>query len=238
MEFIKAFKTSFGIFFKDKKIILFSLVPVFIGIALYYFIGNWFISEALLLSKTWVASKIQIGFLGKIIYYLLVGVMTVATYFIVNWTFVLFVSLIASPFNDIISERAEKALLNKPPLEMDESFSLMLKKITFIIFNELKKISLILFLTFVALVLGFIPFLSPLSIIVSAFLLAVGFIDYSWSRHDLKFRDCIKLARKSFISYSLSGGIFLVLIAIPVLNLFILPFAVVYYTVLFTKKEL
>lgn len=232
-----SFGVSFSIMMKDKVIILFSLAPILVGVLLYYFLGQLIFTDFLDWINGLVVSKVSSEGLGKIIGYLITATLSVVMYFAVSWTFVMIVSLIASPFNDIISNRTEKSLLGEVPESIDKSLSRLIKRIGFTLINELKKISFILTMTIIALVLNFIPVLAPVSFILSALLLATSFIDYSWSRKDKKFGECLIDIRKSFISYTISGSIFIGLIAIPLVNLITLPFAVVYFTVLQTKNE-
>src|SRR5690606_24907233 len=124
-------------------------------------------------------------------------------------------------------------ILGKSEQDVSESFAQMFGRIFRILWNESKKILFIVALSMVGFLLSFIPFLVPVSVIISATLLAIGFLDYSWSRHDMKLGECISDLRASFMSYVLGGIVFLFLIAVPVLNLFLLPYAVVYFTVLY-----
>jgi CysZ protein len=234
---LSSFSESLSIMMKDKIIILFSLVPVLVGVLLYYLLGNLIFTDFLDWINAMVVTKISSNGLGKFIGYLITATLSVVMYFVVSWTFVLIVSLIASPFNDIISNRAEKKLLGEVPESIDKSFSRLMKRIGFTLINEIKKISFILAMTFLALMLNFVPILAPVSFVLSALLLSIGFVDYTWSRKDKKFVECLSDIRKTFLGYTISGSIFMVLIAIPVVNLLTLPFAVVYYTVLQVKNE-
>lgn len=235
---VSSFTSSFEILRKDKIILLFSLVPVIIGIVLYYFLGQLIFTDFLDWMNSWIGSKTSSNGLGTMLSWIITATLSVVMYFIVSWTFVLIVSLIACPFNDIISNRTEKILEGKRPEALDKSIGRLLKRFTFTIFNELKKISFIIFMTCIALVMNFIPVLTPVSFILSALLFAVGFVDYSWSRHDLQFKECVGNMRKSFLGYTISGAIFMGIVAIPVVNLIALPFAVIYYTVFYTKTNL
>lgn len=235
---VSSFTASLDILRKDKIILLFSLVPIIIGIVLYYFLGQLIFTDFLDWINSLVGGKVSSNGLGSFLSWIITATLTVVMYFIVSWSFVLIVSLIASPFNDIISNRTEKILEGKRPESLDKSIGRLLKRFAFTIFNELKKISFILFMTCVAVAINFIPVLVPVSFILSALLFAVGFVDYSWSRHDLHFKACLENMRKSFLGYTISGCIFMGIVAIPVVNLVALPFAVIYYTVFYTKTNL
>lgn len=234
---VSSFGEAFSVLKRDKIIAVISMVPIIIGVVLYYFLGQLIFTDLLDWINAYVNSKISSDGLGKVIGWVIAGVLTAVMYFVVSWTFVLIVSLIASPFNDIISNRTEKLIKGQVPESLDKSFGRLMKRLAFTLINELKKISFILFMTVVAVVLNFIPILTPVSFLLSALLLAVGFVDYSWSRHELEFRGCLDSVRKSFLGFAISGSIFMGLIAIPIVNLFTLPYAVIYYTIFFNRNN-
>lgn len=237
MNFIKAFSQSLSVMKNDKWIVLLSSIPVLIGAGLYYWLGAWMYGDVLNWGNDWVKEAISNDTWGNVITWLIGIVMTVVLYFVISWTFILIISIIASPFNDVISSRVERAILGQDKQEISSSFTQMFSRILRILWNESKKIVFIIFLSFLGFLFSLIPFLVPLSVLISSVLLAVGFLDYSWSRHDLNFSQCTSNVRANFLSYGLGGLAFLFMIAVPVLNLFLLPFAVVYFTVLFADGQ-
>ena len=156
----------------------------------------------------------------------------------VNWTFVLVVSIISSPFNDFISERVEKKI-NKG-LEDGTDFSLksLMKNAFKVLFNEIRKVSFIILISIFVILIDFlIPFLAPIGLILSSFLMSSQLLDYSWSRHNFRLRKCLSNLKEDWLLYSISGFIFMFLFTIPVLNLLFLPIGVIYYTVIFSRKN-
>lgn len=237
MNIMSSLGEAFGVFKKDKWITIFSLVPVLIGGAIYTFLGSWLYGDVLEMGKAYIEKTVSTGGWSQFFFWLLAGILTIGFYFLLSWTFVLVVSGFAAPFNDIISNRVERSLLGQEPEDIGKSFSRLSSRLVFTLVNELKKISFILILNILAFALSFIGILAPVSVLISALLMAVGFLDYSWSRRDMSFRECLGDVRTSFFSYGVMGGVFLVLITIPILNLFALPYGVVYFTVLHVKKN-
>ena len=227
-------KEAIVIFRKDKWTLLLSMAPIIIGILIYIFLGKWIYGDVFNWGKSLIESKVEGGWLNALSG-IIVLALSIIFYFLINWTFVLVVSFFAAPFNDMISRRVEKIVNGQTPPELSESFNIMLKRLGITLLNEAKKIAFLLFLSLAGFALSF--FLPPVSFVVSSLLYALNFVDYSWGRHDLHFRSCLKDTKDSFIPYSITGAGFLVLVAIPVLNLFILPYSTVYYTVLFTKRQ-
>ena len=223
--------------FKDKWIFALSMIPVLIGSVLYYFLGYWLYSDVLTRSKEWLSGYLSNTMGIEALYWLIVALTTVTLFFVINFTFILLVSLIASPFNDMISSRTEKLLIGKTTEDFEKSFLATFKRYASILFNEVKKIVFILILTIFSLFIGLIPGGQIGTIIISAILISIQFLDYSWSRKELTLGGCIKDLYKNFISYFLSGSLMLVLIGVPIINLFALPFGVVFLTVVFVERR-
>ena len=118
---------------------------------------------------------------------------------------------------------------------MPSYFSVM--KILKIIYNELKKFVLILFLTLVAILLSIVPIFYPIALLIYATLLAAQFLDYSWSRYDYSPSECIKNIFSSLLTYSIAGAIFLALVSVPFVNAMVPAIATSYFTVLWIKKN-
>lgn len=237
MNIMSSLGEALGVFKKDKWVVIFSMVPVLIGATIYTWLGSWLYGDVLNMGKDYIEKTVSTGGWSQFFFWLLAGILTIGFYFLLSWTFVLVVSGLAAPFNDIISNRVERILLGQTPEDVSKSFDRLSSRLIFTLLNELKKISFIVILNILAFALSFIGILAPVSVLISALLMAVGFLDYSWSRRDMSFRECLSDVRSSFFSYGLMGGIFLVLITVPVLNLFILPYGVVYFTVLYVKKS-
>ncbi len=237
MNIVSAVSESLSVYRKDKWIVLFSMVPIIIGAVLYTWLGSWFFTDLLNMGKAQIEQYVSSGGWSQFFFWLLAGILTIGFYFLLSWTFVLVVSGLASPFNDIISNRVERVIRGQAPEEVSQSFSRLMKRLAHTLVNELKKIIFILVLNILAFALSFMAILAPVSVLISALLMAVGFLDYSWSRKDLKFGECLTDLRTGFFSYGIMGGAFLVLITIPVVNLFALPFGVVYFTVLHVRKS-
>ena len=101
----------------------------------------------------------------------------------------------------------------------------------------MKKVILIFIFTLLAFVFSYIPFLTPISLIITAWLLAAQFVDYNWSRHELPSKLCVRDVKKNMIPYGLSGAFFFFLVSIPGLNLIVPPLATSYYTVYWVRKN-
>jgi len=232
---IPSFSKAFYYLKSDRPTLILSFFPPTVGVILYLLFGKWFFSFTTEYGQRWIKVLTGDGAFGAFFYYLFVTLLTVALFFIVNWTFVLVVSLIASPFNDAISARIEKLEQGKKPDSLEKTFKRMLSYGFFVVINEAKKISFVLGLTLLSLIFHFFPLFSPLSFIISALLLAVQFLDYNWVRHDQKFHDCFVELKQNFLTYLIPGSAVLLLMAIPVINLLAIPFSVIYFSLLWVQ---
>lgn len=232
----RAIKESLSILRKDKYILMFSLTPFVIGCICYYFLGMWVFTELLPSLQKQIESYLSFDG-GSSFSYILGFFVTIALFLITNWTFLLFVSLLSSPFHDIISSRVEKLITEEKPDDVVNSIKEACKKVWNTIMNEFKKICLIFAISMLAFILSFIPILAPLSILLTVTLFSISFIDYSWSRHELSTKECIRDYKKSFFSYTITGSTLFLFASIPIVNIMMLPFSVICFTILFIEKR-
>ncbi len=110
-------------------------------------------------------------------------------------------------------------------------------RIVKIVLNEIKKFVFVISISSFSFLMSFIPFLVPVSIGLTSILLSISFIDYSWSRDGLSFRHCVKDVKRSFFGYMISGFIFMFLLSVPIVNLLVLPLAVIYFTIFYIERN-
>ncbi|MBT7766414.1 MAG: hypothetical protein HN730_04615 [Bdellovibrionales bacterium] len=235
--FFTAFFRSLQILQQDRITLLLSLVPILIGGVLYLLLGKWIYASLLVSGQAWITSTISAGGFGSFLGYLLASLLSIALFFIVNLTFVLIVSLIASPFNDLISGRVEAILREKPTDSLQQSMGKMLAGIVKTLWNEIKKISFLLLITLIHILMGVVPLLVPISIFLATLLLASAFLDYSWCRHNFTFGQCLQNIKSTPITYPLGGLLFISLLSIPLVNLLAYPLATIYFTTLFVLNH-
>ncbi len=209
------------------------LGPIIFGVILYsafFYLAYDFIGQKL---QPWLVQAFNIDQMGFLVRWTLMAIITIIGFFLMNWTFVLVVSLFAAPFNDFLSESISDELEGKP-FKRERGFW---SDILPFIWNETKKISVIVFFSFIAFTVSFIPILLPISIWISFMLIAAQFTDYSWSRDRLTTRQCINDMRKNLFTYSLSGAVFFLFISVPMVNLLVPAWATAHFTLLYSKKK-
>lgn len=234
----RSFSLAFKMIFTDPVNLVLSVIPTLMALAIYFFviIGAYRNSDRLAsFFRGYLESPDQATWAARI----LTAILIIFIFFIMSWTFVLIVGIIAAPFNSLLSSRIEQKLVQR--VIMDESQSHAMEQVksslaqTFK--NEFKKIALLIVVGLFAFVINLIPFLYPVGVFLIATLLAVQFVDYSWSRHDLPVSGCLKDVTVNIVPYSLSGAIFLALVAVPLVNAFVPALATSYFTVLWLDRQ-
>ena len=249
-------RTSLRLIFKDWRVFILSFTPMAIGVLLYVHLGRWLYSDIFTQGKAWIEDSIRVHGLANFFSGAMLVIGTIGLFFIIHWTFILVVSLIAAPFNNFLSARVA-AVIKGENLELAKTLPVEsgnfspgpqarwvkrqlqglgrgIKYVFRTFWVESKKICLILVISILGWTCSLIPFLVPLSFLITMALTAVNFLDYSWGRDDLTVKGCFKNFRKGWMINIISGGLFLCLLAIPLINVFIIPLAVVYFTILYT----
>lgn len=234
---IQSFLPSFKLLWHDRVSTVLTLIPITMGLICYIYLGSTFFSTMMDWGQGVIQKNVSAGGFGTFLYYALGVFLAILTYFFVNFTFVLFISVIASPFNDLLSARVEKIHLKENLPSFAESFEGFGGKIFKTVFNELKKISFIIVLSILSFVMAYIPFLAPVSIFIAIVLLAIEFLDYSWSRREFSFLKCLRDLRKNILPYSIGGGFFFLLISIPVVNLLVPSYGTSFFTTLWIQNH-
>jgi CysZ protein len=116
-----ALRTSVSILLRDRLVLLLAMAPVLIGIIVYYYAGTWFYR----ISNEWLSGVVE-SYITKditltIVRWLIKAILAVFVAIAVGQTFVLLVSIIASPFNDLLSSRVEQLMGKTPAMNMNDS---------------------------------------------------------------------------------------------------------------------
>lgn len=237
-DILKCFPVSLRLIFTDPVNLILALIPTIIALSIYLFlIFSIFENLELFVSffKNYSYTADSATIFGKI----LIVILMIFLFFLFNWTFILMVGIVSAPFNSLISSRIEQKLLSE--VELDENrrhaISLVKKRMIETFWDEIKKVFYLSIIGFLAFLINLIPILYPIAAFILSILFAVQFIDYSWSRHNLSFKDCMKDLSRNVFPYFVSGFVFLALISIPLINTFIPAIATSYFTTLWLYRQ-
>ncbi|MEJ2718419.1 MAG: sulfate transporter CysZ [Deltaproteobacteria bacterium] len=181
------------------------------------------------------------GWYWQVLYYLVVIVAALLLLVVFFFIFTLLASAVAAPFNDLISEKTEQ-LVTGNFSETPFSFLQLLKDSARGIVHSLRILGIYLALLVVALVLLLIPgFGGPLftaaTVLLSSYMLAYEYLGYPMDRRRFSFREKRAFLRSRFKASMGFGLGNLAAISIPVINLMVIPAAVVGGTLLFLELE-
>lgn len=211
------------------------IIPVLINIVVLYFFWGWTGSFSNQLLQTYITD--DPGWWWEI---LRKGAWALAFFLRLIVTVLAFVivgSLIAVPFNDLLSEQTDKLASGwKDPRPF--SAARTARELTITGFQEIKRMALFLAIIIPLFALEFIPLLAPfalaIKLTVTALFFTSDYISYPMERRGaLLFRHKFMIARR-YLFPSLGFGLAVTCIAfIPIVNFLFFPLAVVGGTLLF-----
>ncbi len=160
----------------------------------------------------------------------------IAVFFLV-YGFVFLCNLIAAPFNGLLAERAETLLRGSTPEPVP--WLDILRDLPGAVFNELRKLGYFLCFALPLLLLTVIPgpnlLAGPLWLLLGSWMLALEYLDYPMGNHRFAFPDVRRHARSHRSSALGFGSLALLASSIPLLNLLVMPAAVIGATALFIE---
>ncbi len=214
-----------------KSLLLFSLLPIFITILLYWFLMGWIGNQATALLNGyftswgwdptgWLAWSVM--FLSRIVLILISAV-----------SFSFTASICASPFNDFLAEKTEK--LTTPPLPPAQKTNLggQIRLIGI----DLIKMILAGLATILALLLSLIPVINIIAFIATFLLISFQYTTYPQTRRGVGFFEGIKFLVTHIFACSGFGMSIAFLFMIPILSSLALPLAVVGGTLLVGRAQ-
>jgi len=160
-------------------------------------------------------------------------------FIIASFVFAVVANLIAAPFNAILSEKVEQLLTHTPPPSTGRLGGVF-QSYVHAISSQIHKLWYTLLWSIVLLILFLIPLTTiiapPLWMIFGAWMLALEYIDYPANNHEILFKQQREILRKNRGASLGFGGITMLFTMIPILNLVVMPIAVVAMTALYVDK--
>jgi CysZ protein len=144
--------------------------------------------------------------------------------------------VIASPFNALLSEKAEE-LITGQPVNSLEGFGAALIAVPKSIIRELMKLLYYIPMAILALLISFIPGVGAVAwLLLGAWMMSIQFVDYPMDNHQLSFADVKAAVRSRRLSSMGFGGLVALCASIPLVNFFVVPAAVVGATLLWCEE--
>ena len=205
----------------------FIFVPLIINIVLFVVLTSLalqYLGEASEFFREWMPDML------KPLIWLVWFVLGSLALIVYGYSFNIITNLIAAPFYGVLAERAELLICGvEPPKE--DLWQMVLR----VFLRELRKIlyflSRGLLITMIVILIGTIPiiqFIAPLiGLAWAAWVMTIQYVDYAADNHALPFGDLRrKLWKKCFSSFGFGAAVMGTTI-IPIINIFVMPAAVV-----------
>ncbi len=146
------------------------------------------------------------------------------------YTFTWLANLIAVPFNSALANRVE-ALINQQPIKTTETLGSQLRAIPAGFIKQLQFIIYYLIRVIVIVPLLFIPVVHIIGVMLwfwlTAWLLALQYLDCPMDNHGYRFKELQHFASQQRYTTIGFGSSVLILMFIPILNLLVMPAAVI-----------
>jgi CysZ protein len=204
-------------------------IPLLINIVLFTGLG-WFAIDRF---GDWLDRLLPDGF--DWLQWLLWPLFVLLLIVIVVFTFTIVANLVAAPFNDFLADRVTLRLRGKE--QSEGGFSVL--DIPKALFNELRKLLYFAIWAILLLVLTFVPVINLagpfLWILFACWSLAIEYSDYPLGRLGMKFSEQRRLLRENLQETIGFGAAVLGATLIPVVNLAVIPAAVIGASLLWHK---
>lgn len=214
----------------------FVLIPLIANIVLFSLMG-WllyglivdFYEAAMLTVPEWLQ------FLSWIItplLWLIGGLMT-------GYVSTLIVLMLTSPFHALLAEKVEEAITGEPVPALD-GIAAALLEVPRALFRELRKVLYYVPMAVGVLILTIVPLFNafaPLAwFLLGAWMMSLQFVDYPMDNHRLAFRDVRDACAARRLSTIGFGGSVAFFTGIPLINLIVIPAAVIGATLLWCEE--
>lgn len=234
---VSSFSLAIKSILRDPINLILALVPTILALAIYLWAvvsvfknADWFTA----FMAQYIDSPEAAGWVGRFFTALLI----LFIFLLMSWTFIIVVGIIAAPFNSMLSSRIERQLTHQTVTDStSKTMREIMKDLGKTFLTEIKKLIAIAVMAALAFLLNLIPIFYPVGLFLVATLLAVQFVDYSWSRHEYSLGACVRDTFRNAFPYAISGGFFLILVTIPLINALVPALATAYYTILWLERH-
>ena len=149
------------------------------------------------------------------------------------------VLMLTSPFHALLAEKVEEGITGEPVPELD-GIAAALLEVPRALFREIRKVLYYVPMALGVLLLTIIPVFNafaPLAwFLLGAWMMSLQFVDYPMDNHRLPFRDVRDACAARRLSTIGFGGAVAFFTSIPLLNLIVIPAAVIGATLLWCEE--
>ena len=219
------------------EIKIFVIAPCIISIASFGFLG-WLTFSYVSEISEWI-NRFLPAWLGIVSWFIKAFAWLIFIFF-AGYTFTTLTLLVASPFNSLLAEKTEK-IITGGEISYRESRIEILTSLPRSLFREFSKMLYYITLVLLAIFFSLIPILNSAApiiwFLISAWMMSIQFLDYPMDNHNHSMPVVRKFAA-SKISLSLGfGSVVTMLSSIPIVNLLVIPSAVIGATILWCENS-
>jgi len=231
ISIVKLLNESLALFVRYPKLIFFSLLSMFFTI-LILIVGIVLTFKYTDDLSAWMCQGISSETWGGLLEFLIYGTVSLGVAFFIYFFFVAIASIVSIPFMDLLSSEIELKLVNS---QESATFWVSLRRG---ISSTLIVMFRMLFIMVISLPLLFIPFAGTiLYFLINAWYMAYGYLDYPMGRRGWSFKDKQQFMKTHKKEQLILGCFIYGMSLIPLLNLFIIPWATAASTLLFIKID-
>ncbi|SEG83858.1 sulfate transporter CysZ [Marinobacterium lutimaris] len=217
----------------------FVLIPLVINVLLFggaiWLLINQFGNWIDYMMNAWLPAWEWLDFLRYLLWPLLALVILVVVYY----SFSIVANFIAAPFNGFLSEMVERKL--RGTVSTDEGWAELVKMIPRSLQREVQKLLYYLPRLLVLLVLSFIPVINLVMPFVwflfGAWMMSIQYCDYPMDNNKVSFPEMKRLLKSHRFTAVGFGSVVQVGMLIPLVNLLIMPAAVVGATIYWVEEH-
>ena len=155
------------------------------------------------------------------------------------FTFAMVANILGAPFNGLLAEAVERNVTGNPPPDGGNMKQLLIKFLPMIL-AEIGKVLYIILLILPCLILFIIPVINAAApfiwMALSAWLMAVQYVDYPLGNHEVSFKDLRRRLRERYPLSLGFGAAVVFATTIPIVNFFVMPAAVAGATLLAVER--
>lgn len=212
-----------------KQLRLFLIIPVLINTLVFFGVTALFFQQFDYLLATltsWLPSWLEI--LAWIVA-IVAGILVVIIY---GYSFSAITNIFAAPFYGVLAEKTE-AIITGQTIPSEPWSQLIPRTLG----RELRKLWYFIWRSLLVLLLSFIPVVGPIIVLIwGAWSMAIQYSDYPADNHQTPFPHLRVLLRRQFWSTMGFGGAVILGMMIPIVNIIVMPAAVIGGTVFWVRE--
>ncbi len=214
----------------------FVVIPLIANVVLFSLMG-WLLYEVI--KDFYGAAMLTVPEWLQFLSWVITPLLWLAGGLMTGYVSTLLVLMLTSPFHALLAEKVEESITGEPVPEL-EGIAAALLEVPRALFREIRKFLYYVPMALSVLILTIIPgfnAFAPLGwFLLGAWMMSLQFVDYPMGNHGLQFRDVRDACAERRLSTIGFGGTIAVFTGIPLLNLVVIPAAVIGATLLWCEE--